>query len=384
MSNPAGHDHPWSQARVRTGPGRRTRRPGGRRRPAGRLPPAASRRPTGVEGDVGVSPASAVSASPAAASGVGTDAARHARRSCCTAIRIRGLRTSPTAFGVHAPVQLSQAVPQRSQLKNAARAAPRRSGSCGARRPSRPGQGPGQGVGVARFDQYGPVPRTSGSYPARWPPPGHRPPWPQRGKSETLVQRRVGEDRRPLHKAENAVLHPPVRTIRAAAVRPDHGRRPRHPHPTRAGRPGPARGRRGRPRRSKARHQAGQVLARLGRADGEDVAPRPPRAAALDQPARRRGRQVGQRTVRRVHTTRTRAGSAPKASTTSSATKDEAVCTQAPRPRPGGSRRDRPGSPVAHLGVVQRRQVVDRHHRGRPGGWAAPRSWCRARHRPAR
>ena len=64
-------------------------------------------------------------------------------------------------------------------------------------------------------------------------------------------------------------------------------------------------------------------------------------------------------------TTRTRDGSAPKASTTSPATKAESVWTQAPRRR---ARRIRPGVGqrrlVAELGMVQRREVVHRDHGG--------------------
>ena len=92
--------------------------------------------------------------------------------------------------------------------------------------------------------------------------------------------------------------------------------------------------------RAERPHQPRQVLARLGRPDRQAEPARHQPGGAAAAPPRRRPRSGLGRSGMPGLTTRTRDGSAPKASITSSATKAESVWTQAPRRR---ARRINPG-----------------------------------------
>ena len=204
-------------------------------------------------------------------------------------------------------------------------------------------EGRGQAVLILRFDQQGAVTEDLGKRAHRGGHDGDAGLHGLEGReSEPLVARGVGQHVRTAQQRGQFERFDPPRAgdaLPGPATRPARPRSSSSPHPA-----GPARTRatsRWRVRhRGKGAHETGQVLARLRRPDGQDVARRRRRGAGASRSAAASSSARAGRSGTPGATVRTRSGSAPKASTTSPATNSESVCTHAPRAR---ARRIRPG-----------------------------------------
>ena len=298
------------------------------------------------------------------------------RRSCSTATSTVG----PPVSATPAP-----AASRYSALEPGRRSAPTRSGRprrcrrrpAGARSASsarHASSAAAERVAVAGFDQERPRRRGPRATSRRGSPRrARRRAWPAAAGSRTprRATGRPGRWRAPRSAARSRVLDPPGAHDPVARRRRRDGRRRAPPRPSPAGRPAPGRRRAWRAATSpNARTRPGQVLARLGRPDGQAErarsppagcgAQRPPRLAVADV------RQVGHARVDDAHA----GGVGPER--VDHLAGDEGGVGVHPGP-PAQRPADQPGvgqrRPVAQLGVVQRREVVHRDD----GGGAARR-----------